>query len=164
MSAFDIFDPALAPSEEVDSVEDSLYKEKLGVLSSHYGNDENSPLDRNKLCKEWESFSVMLREHYSMAKTRDVLKDLATDKLGSVYPELACLAKLNMVIPSDCERAFSPMKRIKTQLRNRLKTTTLDNLMRISIEGPSLENFDFEKAVDTWSAIRKRRISTECSM
>ena len=92
---------------------DLLYQEKLEVLSSHSG---SSPVD---LCKEWESFSVMLTEHYSMAKTRDVLKDLVTDKLGSVYPELACLAKLNMVIPfttADCERAFSTMKRIK---RNR---------------------------------------------
>ena len=118
-----------------------MYQEKLEVLSSHYGSDENSPVDSDKLCKEWESFSVMLTEHYSMAKTRDVLKDLATDKLGSVYPELACLAKLNMVIPftaADCERAFSTMKRIKTQLWNRLKTTTLDNLLRIMV--PALIN------------------------
>lgn len=38
------------------------------------------------------------------------------------------------------------MKRIKTDTRNRFSTTVLDNLMRISINGPELGNFDLEKA------------------
>ena len=40
------------------------------------------------------------------------------------------------------------MNRIKTDLRNRLKTSTLDCLMRISIEGPCIAQFNFERAVD----------------
>ena len=41
------------------------------------------------------------------------------------------------------------MKCIKTRLRSVMKTQTLDCLMRISIEWPELESYDFQKAVST---------------
>ena len=53
------------------------------------------------------------------------------------------------------------MNRIKTDSRNRLKTTTLDMLIRLSSEGPSLETFDFDAAVKLWAQKNKRRI-TQC--
>ena len=59
-----------------------------------------------ELRKEWESFSVMLVDHYGGAKTREVLRDLASDKLQAVYPQLACIACLGLSIPlstPDCE-------------------------------------------------------------
>ena len=122
---------------------------------------DDAPVNAEELRKEWESFSVMLVDHYGGAKTREVLCDLASDKLQAVYPQLARIACLGLSIPfstADCERAFSTMKRVKTPLRNRLKTTTLDCLLRISIEGPDLNDFDFELAVNKWSTIRNRRI------
>ena len=158
IGAFDIFIPPL--SNENEERLKSKSKENLDVLLAHYG---DSLVDGGEVYKEWESFSVLLKEHYTGAKARDVLKDLASESLGLVYPQLAKLAQVCLVIPfttADCERAFSSMNRIKTTLRNRLKTSTLDNLLRISIEGPELEDFDFDTAVNSWSAIRKRRIAT----
>ena len=35
----------------------------------------------------------------------------------------------------------------------------MKNLLLISIEGPKLEDFDFEKAADMWAAQRNRRIT-----
>ena len=64
---------------------------------------------------------------------------------------------------ADCERGFSALKRIKTRLRNRLSNRILNNLLMISIEGPELKDFDFEKAADVWGAQRNRRITvTSC--
>ena len=38
-----------------------------------------------------------------------------------------------------------------------------NNLLMISIEGPELKDFDFEKAADVWGAQRNRRITvTSC--
>ena len=51
------------------------------------------------------------------------------------------------------------MKRIRTDSRNRLLTETLNHLMRISIEGPSVNDFNFEPAVELWGAMRQRRIA-----
>ena len=50
------------------------------------------------------------------------------------------------------------MKRIKTAQRNRLKTKTLDNLMRISIEGPSIEDWDPQPTLRRWESMGHRRI------
>ena len=68
------------------------------------------------------------------------------------------ICALTPVITAECERAFSSMKRIKTSLRNRLKTPTLDCLMRISIEGPPSTDFNFDKAADIWGGMRNRRL------
>ena len=42
------------------------------------------------------------------------------------------------------------MKRIKTDLRNRMNTATLDTLLRIRIEGRDLIQFNFKEAVRRW--------------
>jgi len=55
------------------------------------------------------------------------------------------------------------MNHIETLLRNRLKTHTLDCLMRISIKGPPLSDFNFEKAADIWNGMRNRRLSVGVS-
>ena len=49
------------------------------------------------------------------------------------------------------------MKRVQTPLLNHLKTSTLDCLLGISIEGSDLNGFDFI-AVNKWSIIRNTRI------
>ena len=62
------------------------------------------------------------------------------------------------IATADCERGFSAMNRIKTVPRNRLKTNTLEQLMFISIEGPSPDKFDFGRAADKWGELHHRRI------
>lgn len=52
---------------------------------------------------------------------------------------------------AECERAFSTMKRITTALRNRLITVNLEHLMRISINGPDIQNLKFIKEATSWS-------------
>ena len=48
------------------------------------------------------------------------------------------------------ERGFSCVKRIKSNLRSTLTTETLDVLVRISLDGRSLEEFDPMPAVKHW--------------
>ena len=55
----------------------------LEILASHYCTDD-APVNAQELRKEWESFSVMLVDHCGGAKTREVLCDLASDKLQAV--------------------------------------------------------------------------------
>ena len=74
----------------------------------------------------------------------------------ALYPNLSKLAKVCLILPvstADCERSFSTMKRVKTDLRNRINTSTLDTLMRIRIEGPSLSEFDFDTALNSWAKL-----------
>ena len=46
-----------------------------------------------------------------------------------------------------CECGFSCMYRKKSVLQTRLVEDTLDHIMRINIDGPSLDNFDTETFV-----------------
>ena len=91
------------------------------------------------------------------------LLKVITSSLGSLTAELSVVVRGEDVLggtirrlTADCERGFSAVKRIKTVLRNRLKTQTLDCLMRISVEGPELENFNFENAATVWGSLRNR--------
>ena len=68
-----------------------------------------------------------------------------------------------MTCTAECERAFSAMNHIKTDLRNHLKTPTLDHIMRISIEGPVVSDFNFERAADLWGGMCNRRLSVGSS-
>ena len=78
---------------------------------------------------------------------RQMTNLLCTDpSLQDMYPlfKLASIAALIPVSTADCERSFSTMNRVKTKLRNRMTTSTLDSLIRISKEGPRLLQFNFE--------------------
>ena len=48
------------------------------------------------------------------------------------------------------ERTFLIMKVVKTDRRTSLKADTLDNLMEINVEGPSVENFTADHAIKLW--------------
>ena len=72
---------------------------------------------------------------YVSMTMQELLKILKHDvSLKELYPELmklAAIASLISVSTAECERVFSTMNRVKTDLRNRLKTNTLDCLIRI---------------------------------
>ena len=100
--------------------------------------------------------------HCHTLSVTEVLHLLTTDTtLSLAYPNFVKLAQVCLTLPistADCERAFSTMRRIKTRLRSEMNNATLNHCMRISIEGPPLQEFDFDTAVEKWSTLRKRRI------
>jgi hypothetical protein len=58
----------------------------------------------------------------------------------------------------DCERGFSRMNLIKTDVRNKLAINTLENLLRVSLHDSDETTFQFNKAFDKWAAVKSRRI------
>jgi hypothetical protein len=84
---------------------------------------------------------------------RKVWYKLFTAPDARKWPNIILLSELLFSLPfvnSKVERAFSTMKIIKTDRRNSLHTTTLDDLMEINVEGPPPENFSAEHAVKLW--------------
>lgn len=89
---------------------------------------------------------------------------LTEDTMAELYPSMRLLASVLMVIPvstADSEGAFSTLKRVKARLRSRMTNKTLNALLTISIDGPSVSDFDFDRAVSAWGAMRNRRISVQ---
>ena len=63
------------------------------------------------------------------------------------------LVELCLVIPCQtacCERGNSCMNRIMTDWRSTLNVSTIDELMRIAISGPSHEDYTAVLAVGRW--------------
>lgn len=72
---------------------------------------------------------------------------------------LASVALTLPVTTATVERSFSDMKLIKTRLRNRLGEESLDQTMRISIEGPDTLNDDeLKEIVVHWKVQIPRRL------
>ena len=63
------------------------------------------------------------------------------------------------VSTADCERCFSTMNRVKTDLRNGMNAETLQRLIRIRIEGPHSSDFNFAEAAHRWVTLKNRRIA-----
>ena len=81
------------------------------------------------------------------------------------YRDILKITHLTSVLPlanASCERAFSTMKRIKSDWRCRLGSEVLDILMRIKIADVQLRAFDPKPAVTRWwlSGQRQKRPNT----
>jgi hypothetical protein len=81
--------------------------------------------------------------------------------LQTRYPNLfvlANLARVQCVSTSTCERAFRVQNLIKTRVKNKLGSKTLEAMLRIALEGPD-ENFDniIEEAIPLWKIGAKYR-------
>lgn len=97
----------------------------------------------------------------SVVAANSTLKNMTTHQLMShlikssemscMFPNLTKLATIGLLLPMssvDCERGFSTLYRVKTDLRNRLANRTLNHLLMMSVEGPSLQDFPYELARD----------------
>ena len=75
------------------------------------------------------------------------------------FPNLAHLVEILLVFPvsnAKAERGFSAMRRIKTDWRSRLAEDTLDHLMRITINGCPVKDFDPKLAVQKFFSTARR--------
>jgi hypothetical protein len=78
------------------------------------------------------------------------------------FPAFITLPSACFIVPvstAQCERGFSTQNRIKCKTRNRLKTKHLDILVRISEEGPPIDDFSFSNAVAKFLKMKQRRIT-----
>ncbi|KAH3842580.1 hypothetical protein DPMN_116077 [Dreissena polymorpha] len=53
---------------------------------------------------------------------------------------------------------ISTQNRIKSELRTSIKIATLDDLMRISEDGPAIKDLDFNRALKIWKAEKVRKL------
>ena len=162
LEAFSILDPSKLPKESAESFT-SYGNTHLDLLCSRYGSRDNADINKDGLRSEWSTLKQLISQKYRETQCKEFLILISSNStLSMMFPNFAVLASIALVIPvstAECERCFSSMKRIKTTLRNRMETDTLDQLMRIANEGPKPEDFNFEKAADLWGSLRQRRIS-----
>ncbi|XP_056267915.1 zinc finger protein 862-like isoform X2 [Pseudoliparis swirei] len=138
--------------------------EELDFLLDHF-----SPiLTRNgcdaKLAREeYQSMKMFIVTNY-MDKSYHALWGMMLTKMPfcSDYKNILHLVHMMLALPVSsavCERGFSSQKRMKSDVRGSLHVDTVEDLIRISMEGPNIDDFDAKEAVDMWlnQAQRTRR-------
>ena len=103
--------------------------------------------------------------HCKNKSMKEILKLLTNQDINNslqlVYPNFSIVSHICLTLPIstvECERAFSTMRRIKSRLRSQITNATLNHCMKISIDGPKTQDFDFDSAMKKWSRLKNRRI------
>ena len=103
-------------------------------------NDLKLHVARNAHFRPVHPLAVWQRVSQEDTEKQDFQNILKIIHLTSVYP----------LSNAACERTFSVMKRVKSDWRCALNTSTLDDLIRLSIAGPKLQDFNPRSAVHRW--------------
>ena len=144
----------------------------LHKLSEFYGSDQkikdvvSKAIVNTQAClREWALVKKLVIEQRYPTDNSQMLWSILCKYHGEAFPNLITLAKLLLVIPlqtADCERGFSCQNRIHTALRNKLKPSKVEQLMTVMLEGPSVDTFAYQQAVNIWSSKQQRRIFKKC--
>ncbi len=134
----------------------------LQELVNYYKNYDYITEEEGERCvRQWPLF----RSRVSRLRVENVY-DVYVDMLQENGNDMDCmliLLKLMMTISSStcaCERGFSCMNMQKTNTKISMSNDTLNDIIVISVNGPSITEFDAIQAVDNWIASGKRRLET----
>lgn len=165
VSAADIINPANYPNDR-----DALL---------NYGNDHietlvaqfrplllKNDVDIDSIPKEWIRVKLDIsRHHRDIKEFQAVWQMFLLDGVKkNKYCNFLHLVRIILVLPvstAQVERQFSTIKRMLGDWRLKLHSETLDYLLRISTEGPSIEAFDPSRAVQRWWSKCPRRPGTK---
>lgn len=109
--------------------------------------------DHHAIHEQYLEFKAKMRAY---KQSPDPPVEILGTLLVNTPPSLSQLCKLLEIMfvisPStaECERGFSSMNLIKTSLRNSLNQKSLQMLMNISANGPELEDFNPDTAINCW--------------
>ena len=127
----------------------------------------NRSNDLTKVPEEWIALKAYMLPIISNNKSCGYLdiwkKVFNNDEIKSDCSNVLYIFELLLITPftnAIVERMFSRMARVKTDWRNRLGRDTLDSLLRISEEGPELDKFDPNPAINLWFDSKVRRLTT----
>ena len=160
LQVFTVLDPKNLPAS-TDNLASNRVKE-IEILGDHFGTPigTHSPIvDIEELTTEWYKFKGLVHANYRQ-QNKSTLWGIISERHRDSFPNLQKLACAAIVVPvstAACERGFSTQNRIKSTLRNRLYGDHLDNL-KISMEGPPIDTFDFRRALDIFKSQKQRRI------
>ena len=144
-------------------------KSKSWPLASYWGRKcgiRHHPEDSSYGCHDtldsimtdWNSFKLYWLDNMQGLQQNQVWS-LLLSQYKEKFLNLAHLVNILMVFSisnAEVERGFSAMRCIKIDWRSSLGEDTLDSLMRISTDGPSLEHFDPKPTVARFFSTPRR--------
>ena len=160
LEGFSIFDPSAIPLDL--SLQPNHGSENLQVLIDHYGT--HNIIDSQATKTELRTFNSVVASNSELKQLtiqqlmRHVIKP---PEYNVMFPNLFKLAAIGLLLPMstvDCERGFSTLSCVKTDLRNRLSNRILNHFLMILMEGPLPADFPYDIACDIWGEMQNRWI------
>ncbi|XP_060596481.1 zinc finger protein 862-like [Ruditapes philippinarum] len=174
LSLNEVLEPSIVRMASPESNETALQ-----CLIDHYGNDKVIKsvsgnmisgyvetvkpvvkiIQSEQLLKEWPGVCGMMAGCYKNLSLPEFCQRIIL-KHKDQFPNIAKLAVIALcmqVTSVECERSFSTQNRIKSKYRASLGDVSLEALMRVSLFGPSVENFDSEQCARQWLTKRRRK-------
>ena len=142
-------------------------KAAIELISSQFRDPlEATGVNVSSLQDEIEDVVEYARNYLSLESNhyRKVWYNVHVCPGASSWPNLLLLCELAFSLRFSngrVEQIFSSLKIIKTTNRNSLSVSTLDDLLEIFVEGPPLDCFSADSAVDLWwsSCCTTRRVN-----
>ena len=143
---------------------------EIDALSQHCGDTkkivdglELEPLINGpELKEEWVLFKQMVAKNFGSSSIQGMAKKLLdSEEAQEQFPQTLKLITLALTLPVssvECERGFSKQNLIKTKIRAKLKTENVLTLMKMSLDNPKIEKFNFHRAFVVWCEIKDRVI------
>lgn len=168
--SFKIFDPKELPDNERDlfiygTIEIEFLDKFYGEDKYVNGNQFYGIIKKGELIKEWYSVKFYLQcykntELEFIQLWKYILDNDETFSFN--YPITTNILKIALIIPlsnAHVERIFSQQNLIKSRLRNQMNIDTLNNHLMVLLNGPEIEDFDFEKVYEHWVNKKLRKSS-----
>jgi len=113
----------------------------------------------DKVMEEWDNMVEYARQYFNLVDSYKVVWWKLFNAPG--WKNALVLVELLYCFPianGTLERVFSQMKQIKNDFRCSLNESTLDKLLRISVDTPPLSNWQADGALDLWYRAKVQRI------
>ena len=105
---------------------------------------DRNGVDTTLIPQEWIEMKSFYDQAMKHLGSKDVWKIILT-KYRDQYPNLCHVIEILSLYPvsnAKVERGFSVVRRVKSDWRSKLNTSTLNHLLFIDIEGPPVSEFD----------------------
>lgn len=153
---FDVLLPSKLASNKEDLKTRTYGLTDIGKLA------ERLKLNKDKAIAEWQALTVEIADSPDLCHQTSLAPEIFWSKVLTDYRSLGAevrnLIRIVLVLPAtsaDSERAISVMKFIKSPRRNSMKRITLEDLMRVKLNGPAeIEYFPRARYAKTWRGMK----------
>ena len=133
-------------------------------LATFYEEEFPTKYDLQVLKVELKNYIKDVREDerfHQLKSIGELAKKMVKEQKHIIFPKVYLLLKLALILPvatASVERAFSAMKLVKTDLRNKMGDQFLSDSLVSYIEKSVLDGISNDVIVDIYQGIRPRRV------
>ena len=159
----EIYDPRNWPKEREELI---LYgKQQLDSISIHFESVLGVDIDE-KAKEQWMALNLLIAKWF--AHIYEIFKSVGKllKEQTLKFPDISKVVEITLLLPMHTaayERRFSKMNIIKSDYHTQLQSVSLNNLMYLSIDGPSIQEFDpqpVHQLIDNCYILVRHKIKT----